>query len=47
MTMVYPIPFEKYSAEFTVGEGVTKITPYITATKNDLTVESIQIEIVR
>ena len=38
---------KKLSAEFTVGEGVAKITPYITATKSDLTVESIQFEIVR
>ena len=38
---------KKHSAVFTVGEGVAKITPYITATKNGLTVESLQIEIVR
>ena len=38
---------KKHSAVFTVGEKVAKITPYITASKNGLTVESVQIEIVR
>ena len=38
---------KKYSAVFTVGEGVAKITPYIIAHKDGITVESIQIDIVR
>ena len=39
---------KKYSAVFTVAEGVTKITPYITAAKKgSLAVESMQIEAVR
>ena len=37
---------KKYSAVFTVGEGVAKITPFITAAKDGITVESLQIEIV-
>lgn len=39
---------KKYSAVFTVGEGVAKIRPFITAAKNrSITIESVQIEVVR
>ena len=39
---------KKHTAEFTVGEGVVKITPYITAArKGSLTVESVEVETVR
>ena len=39
---------KKYSAVFTVAEGVTKITPYITAAKKgNLIIESMQVEAVR
>ena len=39
---------KKHSAVFTVGEGVAKIRPFITAFKNrSITVESIQIEVDR
>ena len=39
---------KKYSAVFTVAEGVTKITPYITAArKGSLTIESVEIEEVK
>lgn len=38
---------KKHSVVFTIGEGVAKITPCITASKDGITVESIQIEIIR
>ena len=38
---------KKHTAVFTVAEGVAKITPYITASKNGITVESVQVEAVR
>ena len=39
---------KKHTAVFTVGKGVTKITPYITAAKKgNLIIESVQIEAVR
>ena len=38
---------KKHTAEFTVAEGVAKITPYITAAKDGITVESVQVETVR
>ena len=39
---------KKHTAVFTVGEGVTKITPYITAAKKrNLIIESVQVEAVR
>ena len=38
---------KKHTAVFTVAEGVAKITPYITAAKNGITVESVAIEAVR
>ena len=39
---------KKHTAEFTVAEGVMRITPYITAAKKgSLTIESILIEAVR
>ena len=38
---------KKLSFEFTVAEGVAKITPYITASKTGITIESVQIETFR
>ena len=38
---------KKHSAVFTVAKGVEKITLYITAAKNGITVESVEIETVR
>lgn len=39
---------KKHSAVFTVGEGVAKIRPFITAFKNgSITIKSVQIEVVR
>ena len=38
---------KKLSFEFTVAEGVAKITPYITASKTGITIESVQIEALR
>ena len=38
---------KKHTAEFTVAEGVAKITPYVTGFKAGITIESVQIEAVR
>ncbi|MBQ6596740.1 MAG: hypothetical protein IJH79_04225 [Lentisphaeria bacterium] len=38
---------KKYSQVWTVSEGVARIAPYITASKDGIAVESIQIEIIR
>ena len=38
---------KKHFAVFTVAEGVAKITPYVTGSKNGITIESVEIETVR
>ena len=38
---------KKQTVVFTVAEGVAKITPYVTGSKNGITIESVEIETVR